>query len=120
MFTPAKVIVPLTIIGIGGGWLLNSLGVFTPVDWIWTIALGLAGLLILVSGKMDKLRFVIGLFLLAASVLSWLRQSGRMRVELEVPILVILLGGLWLTAEIGKLPTPEWPKEEEPAKRPRS
>jgi hypothetical protein len=55
---------------------------------------------------------VIGPFFLVASMLSVLRQTGRMDANVEVPCLVILFGVLLLVSQLSTLPTPDWMLEE--------
>src|SRR5437763_8461457 len=98
------VIVPLLIVGLGVAWLLNVLEVMRAVDWVWTLGLALVGVVVLVTGKLTRQGFVVGIFLLAASVLSLLRQTGRLRMDIEVPVLVIILRLLLLCAHLLRLP----------------
>ncbi len=121
MGKPSKgVVAPVLIMGVGIGWLLNVMDVFETVDWVWPVCLAVGAILVIVFGGGNKLAFVFGPFLLISSLFSVLRQVGRLRLNLEVPLLVIILGLLWLIAELLKLPTPEWLKredEERPHKR---
>ncbi len=81
-------ILPVLMIAVGCGWLLTVLGVAPEVDWIWTLVLAILGLMTFVLGGFDKVTLVIGIFLLAASGLSLLRQSGQLPLNIEVPVLV--------------------------------
>jgi hypothetical protein len=45
-------------------------------------------------------------------VLSIFRQLGKIDLEHEFPILVILLGVLWAIAERLRLPMPDWTTEK--------
>jgi hypothetical protein len=60
-----------------------------------------------VSG-VDKVSVVVGPFFLLASVLSVLRQTGSLRLDVEVPVLVIGIGVLMLVAQVPAVPTPGW------------
>jgi hypothetical protein len=105
----SPLILALLIITVGIGWLLSSLGIAPHIDWIWTLALGIVGLLVfVVSGGIDKLSIVIGPFFLISSVLSILRQTGRLTVNIEVPLLVIVTGVLLLVAQWKRIPMPRW------------
>ena len=104
--------IPILIIGIGTGWILNVYGIIPAVDWIWSLLLGLTGLLTLFLGEKNKFTFVIGPFLLVSSVLSVLRQTDILQIKYEVPMLVIVMGILWLIVDLKKLPFPEWLKNE--------
>ncbi|HVT83099.1 MAG TPA: hypothetical protein VHM90_20850 [Phycisphaerae bacterium] len=101
------VVISLLIIAIGIAWLLNTLHFIGGVDWIWTISLGAAGLLTLAWGRINKFTFVMGLFLVVGSVLSVLRQTGAISVEVEVPVLVIIFGLLFLIAQLPIIPLPQ-------------
>ena len=93
----------------GVGWLLMSLGVSTSVNWIWTLLLAALGIIaIVISGGLDKFSVVAGPFFLAASGLSILRQSGRLSDDVEVPILVIIVGVLLFIAQTKFIPLPRW------------
>ena len=41
----ARLVLPLLIIVVGVGWLMTAQGVGTGIDWIWTLGLGVIGLL---------------------------------------------------------------------------
>jgi len=99
-------VVPVFVIAIGVSWLLNALGVMPQVDWLWPIGLAVAGVLTLYVGKLDKLTFTVGPTLLVASVTSFLRETGRLKLDLELPILTIVLGSLMLLGRFLKLRTP--------------
>ncbi len=99
-------IVPILVIVIGVGWLLNVQGILPKIDWIWTCGLAAAGILTLIIGGLDKLTAVVGPFLIVSSIFSVLRQTDRMTVEQEVPILTIILGVLLLLVNVLKLPSP--------------
>ncbi|HUR29752.1 MAG TPA: hypothetical protein VM509_16290 [Planctomycetota bacterium] len=103
--------VPLSIVTVGIGWLLNVSDVLQAVDWIWTLLLATAGLLAVLVGGWDKVTFVVAPLLLTASGLSVFRQLGRLPLERELPCLVILLGLLWTVAESLRLPAPGWMAE---------
>jgi hypothetical protein len=94
------IIISVLVIALGTAWLLNTLHVIASVDWIWTLGLAVAGILVIALGERSKLTFVIGPFLVISSIFSVLRQTGRLRVDLELPILFIVLGVLLLLAQI--------------------
>jgi hypothetical protein len=101
-------LLPILLITVGTGWLLTTLGVAPGVDWIWTLGLGIIGLMTFVVGGFDKVTAVVGPFLIIASCLSLLRQTGRLHVDVEVPILVIIAGALVLVARVSAIPIPKW------------
>jgi hypothetical protein len=102
---------PVVLITLGTGWLLTTIGVAPGVDWVWTLGLAIAGLLTLVIGGIDKLSIVIGPFLVLASCLSLLRQTGQLTMNIEIPILVILAGLLMFVARLPSIPAPKWMSE---------
>ena len=107
-----SLVVPVLLITIGTGWLLMTLQVMPAIDWIWTLALAVVGLLTFAIGGLDKVSVVLGPFFLLASGLSILRQTGRLRLDIEIPVLVIVAGVLLLLARLPAIPMPNWLLEE--------
>lgn len=101
-------IFPFLLIAVGSGWLLTTLGVAPGVDWVWTLFLAILGFLTFVVGGFDKITAIVGPFLIAASCLSLLRQTGRLSLDVEIPILLILAGALVLIAHLPAIPVPKW------------
>jgi hypothetical protein len=101
-------LLPILLITVGSGWLLTTLKIAPGIDWVWTLALAVVGLLTLTLYGLDKVTLVIGPFFIAASCLSVLRQTGRLHIDIEVPILVILAGVLLLVARSASVPVPAW------------
>ena len=102
-------VLSIFIITIGVGDLLTSLGIFPGIDWVWTLALGIVGILtIVLSGGLDKVSVVIGPFLLVASGLSILRQTGHLDPKLEASLIVILIGVLLFVSQLSAVPPPRW------------
>jgi hypothetical protein len=112
-------IIPILLITLGIGWLLTVLGVMPDIDWIWTLGLALVGILTLAMGGIDKVTVVVGPFFVLASLLSILRQTGRLRFDLEVPFLVITAGVLLLVARMSFIPAPQWLVESHPSSQKR-
>lgn len=104
----ASLILPILLITVGAGWLLTTLGVAPGIDWIWTLGLAVAGILAFATGGVDKFTIVVGPFFIIASFMSLLRQTGRLRFDTEVPMLVILAGILLLIARSPAVPLPRW------------
>lgn len=105
-------VLSILIIIIGVGWLLSALEVGPGIFWIWTLGLGAAGILtFIVSGMVDKFSIVVGPFFLVCSILSILRQTGRLKIDIEIPSLVILIGVLMLVAQSRFVPVPKWISE---------
>ncbi|WP_145102822.1 hypothetical protein [Gimesia panareensis] len=101
-------VIPLLIITIGTGWLLTTLNVVPGLNWIWILGLAIIGLLSFAVSGLDKSSVLIGPFFLIASSLSVLRQSGYITLDVEVPILVIVIGCLLLVARSKSIPFPQW------------
>ncbi|MFH1299668.1 MAG: hypothetical protein ABIK07_01310 [Planctomycetota bacterium] len=101
-------ILPLLIISIGSGWLLTTLEVMPGLNWIWVLGLAIIGLLSFAVSGIDKSTIVMGPFFLIASCLSVLRQTGQLSFDVEVPVLVIVIGVLLLIARSKSIPLPEW------------
>jgi len=99
---------PLLLIAVGTGWLLTTLGIAPGIDWVWTLGLAAVGTLTFVVGGFDKVTFVLGLFFFITAFLSVLRQTGRISLDVEVPILVIVSGILLLIARHPLIPIPSW------------
>jgi len=70
------------------------------------------GVLILVVGAIDKVTIVVGPFLIISTVVSLLRQTGRLSENTEVPCLMIVVGLLALIARFLPLPMPRWLEED--------
>jgi hypothetical protein len=110
-------VIPVLLITLGIGWLLTSLGVVPQVDWVWTLGLAFVGVLAFVLGGFDKVTVAVGPFFLIASCLSVMRQTGRLAINLEVPILVIAAGVLLLVARLKSIPAPDWLIEDQNKRR---
>jgi hypothetical protein len=101
-------IIPILLIIFGIGWVLTTMGVVPQIDWVWTLGIAVVGVLALAGGGIDKVTIVVGPFFMIASFLSILRQTNRLTVDLEVPLLVILAGVLMLIARMDFIPAPSW------------
>ena len=99
------IVVALSVIALGVAWLLNVLNVIPGVDWLWTGGLGVTGILIMAAKGINKSTFVVGTFLLASSVLSVMRQTGRIRPDIELPVLFIIFGVLFLLSLMLPIPS---------------
>lgn len=107
--------IPVLIITLGTGWLLTVQGILPGVNWVWVVGLGMAGVLTMALGGIDKFTMLVGPFLIVSSGFSLLRQTGRLTVDSEVPCLVILFGILLLIVQLSPLQAPKWlivPPEE--------
>lgn len=101
-------LMPLLLIVVGVGWLLTTLGIAPAINWIWTLGLAAAGLVPFALHGIDKLTVSVGPFFIVASLLSVLRQSNRLSIDHELPILVILAGILLLIVRSPAIPVPKW------------
>ena len=101
-------ILPVLLITVGVGWLLTTLGIAPGIDWVWTLGIAIVGFLAFVVGGFDKVTFVTGTFFIITSCLSVLRQTERITIDVEVPILVIVAGLLLLIARHPAIPLPKW------------
>ena len=113
-----SIAISLLTIAIGVAWLLNTMGILPGVNWLWTGALGVTGILVLALGGINKLTIVTGPFLIIASIFSILRQTGRVDVNHEVPMLVIVLGFLMLLSQLLRVPAPGWMQQPMGARKP--
>jgi hypothetical protein len=104
----APLVIPILIIIVGVGWLLTVRGFGPGINWIWTLGLGAIGILTFVLSGFDKVSVVVGPFLLLSSLLSVLRQTGGLDLDVEVPVLVITIGVLLLIAHLPAIPKPGW------------
>jgi hypothetical protein len=104
-------ILPILLITVGVGWLLSTLGITPEINWVWTLGLVVTGLLTFVLYGFDKATLPIGGFFLTAAVLSVLRQTGRLPLDVEIPVLVIVSGVLLLACRHRSVPTPKWLKD---------
>ena len=112
-------VLPVLLIAVGSGWLLTAAGVAPGVSWVWILGLAALGIMTLVAGGVDKLTVVVGPLFVLASCLSMLRQTGRLQIDFEVPLLVISAGILMLIARSSAIRAPEYVHARpRPAKKP--
>jgi hypothetical protein len=112
-----KLVVPILTVVVGVTWLLNVMEVMPGVDWIWTVGLAAAGILTIAVGGLNKVTIVTGPLLVVASVCSLLRQTNRLQLNREIPILVIVLGVLMIVSHLSRLPTPATLRPEDSEKK---
>ena len=110
-FDKKTLLFPILLVTLGTGWLLTTIGVAPNINWVWTLGIAVLGMLTFVVGGIDKVTVVLGPFLLLASSLSVLRQTGRLRFDIEVPLLVIIAGILLFVARLPMVPMPTWIKD---------
>ena len=100
-----EIVAPVVLVAIGVGWLLSSLDIVSGVSWVWSLGLAAAGVLVLFSRGMNKGSIVIGPFLLVSAALSVFRQTGKLSLDVEVPLLFITLGVLLFVSRLSNLPS---------------
>ena len=96
------------MVTLGLGQLLSAMGVTPEINWVWTMLLAASGVLVFVLGGFNKATVVLGPFFLCGSILSILRETGKISINVELPLLVILIGILILVAHHPSIPTPAW------------
>ena len=108
-----SIVVPVIIVVVGVGWLLTTHNVIGGVNWVWVLGLAAAGVLTMALGGIDKFTFVVGPFLIIATIFSILRQTDQIKIDTEVPCMMIIAGLLILLARFLPVPTPQWYREME-------
>jgi hypothetical protein len=107
--------ISLLIIALGVAWLLNVTKVIPGVDWVWVMGLGVSGILLLAFAQMDRFNFVVGVSLIVSSILSVLRQTGKLVINIEAPVLFITVGILLFLSQLLPIPAPGEPEKKQPA-----
>ncbi len=97
-----------TLVGVGVGWLLASLGYLPEINWVWVLMFMALGILPLGIGGLNRATFVVSGFFFCASLGSILRQTGKISLNVEIPSLVIAAGVLTLVSMVVGLKSPEW------------
>jgi hypothetical protein len=94
-----------TVLVVGFISLMSSLNYLPDINWVWVLLLlGMSGVSLTMG--LNKVSFVLAGTFLAASVGSVLRQTGRISLNVEVPVLIMIAGALILVAMVCKLRTP--------------
>lgn len=102
-----RFLAPTLVTTVGSGWLLTTRGVIPGVQWVWVLVLAALGAFVLFVG-IDKVSIAVGPSLMAASVLSMLRQTGWIAIDTELPVLTMFVGALWTAAYLLPVPLPAW------------
>ena len=93
----SRFVVPGLIIVLGVLWILDVLGATPSLGKVWIVGLAGIGLATFASRGFNKETFPWGGFLLACAICSLLRQLDVISFNIEVPLLVIILGVLlWI------------------------
>jgi len=73
-------VLSILIITVGIGWLLTAQGYGQGINWVWTLGLGVAGIMaFVISGGIDKISIIVGPFFLTGSVLVHPPPDGAAR-----------------------------------------
>lgn len=97
---------PIALIVLGIGWLVNELNILPQVNWIVILGLIVGGMMILVLEGWNTSTVVKGPLLIAAGVVTFIHQQSQIAWGLLIAILLILAGALLLVARSGQLPPP--------------
>ncbi|HEV8719873.1 MAG TPA: hypothetical protein VGW77_04440 [Candidatus Binatia bacterium] len=95
---------PITLIVIGGAWLLWYFRLFPDIDWIIAAGLVLGGVTILYLDGMTKNSIVSGPILIATGIAWALHDRWHVTWFVLMPMLLVLLGVLMLIARRGNIP----------------
>jgi hypothetical protein len=106
--TSKTLLLPVLLITVGTGWMLTELGIAPNIDWVWTLGLAMIGILPFILSGIDKFSIVVGPFFITTSILSVLRQTEQLSLNIEFPIIVITMGILLLIARSSRIPAPCW------------
>lgn len=104
-----KYLVPFIIIAVGLGWLLERMNIVSSWELLWTVGLAAAGIYLIVVSGFNRDTFLPSVFLLVCSFFSLLRTLGYMRVNFEIPLLVIIFGVLMAVRNSDVIPEAKKP-----------
>ena len=98
-----SVVLPVLLIAIGAGWLMNELDLFPSLTWMAILGLTLSGLAVLAIEGVNKSTIVVGPMLIAAGTTTFLRQQYQLPWSIQWPALMILCGLVMLVARSHKI-----------------
>ncbi len=107
-----NLLMPIIVVVIGITWMLNVLNIIPQIDWAWSIGLLAAGVLSIATNGFNKITVITGPFLVAASICSVFRQLGHLSIDLEVPLLISVLGVFMCISQMPSIPVPKSTKPE--------
>jgi len=95
---------PVTLIAVGGVWLLWYLRWLPDFDWIIALGFAAAGIAVLAFDGLTKNSVVVGPLLIAVGIAWGLAERYRLSWSLIIPVLLIVLGALMLIARHPRIP----------------
>src|SRR5437867_832441 len=95
---------PITLIVVGSAWLLWYFRLFPDIDWIIAVGLVLGGSAVLYLDGMTKNSIVAGPILIASGIAWALHDRWHVTWFVLMPMLLVLLGVLMLTARRPNIP----------------
>lgn len=97
---------PIALMLFGVILLLIRYDVLPAGQIIWTAGLFVLGGYFLLGRRISTETFIPGGFFTVAGLISIPRHFKLIEVQTEIPILVIVLGALWLINRSGRIPPP--------------
>jgi hypothetical protein len=95
---------PIVLIVVGAGWLLNSLHWLPNMQWLWILGLAAAGIAILLLDGLTKSSVVAGPLLILAGVMAYLREFHNLGWRFIIPVMLICWGLTMLIARSPSIP----------------
>ena len=108
---------PIALIVVGMAWLLDEAQLFPEVSWLWVFSLVAVGVALLLVDGINKSSVVTGPMLIGTGITTFMRQKYGLGLQIQLPLLMVLLGGLLLLARSPAIPEqrePGRPKDGEP------
>ncbi|TJZ76182.1 hypothetical protein [Chitiniphilus eburneus] len=103
-------LVPIALIVIGAGWLVNSLNVAPAVSWIVVFGLVCAGIGVLLVDGWNKRTIVSGPLLILGGAAVFANQQYGLGWGILLPLLMMGLGLLMLLARMEAVPDAPGPE----------
>ncbi|WP_255990435.1 hypothetical protein [Chitinolyticbacter albus] len=103
-------LIPVSLIVIGAGWLVNSLSIAPAVSWIVVFGLVIAGAAVLVIDGANRSSRVSGPMLIAGGAAVFAHQFYAIGWSVLLPLLLMLLGVLMLLVRVDGIPKLEKPE----------
>ncbi len=93
-----RLLLPITIVFIGFGWLLSATGMIPQVNWLWPSLLAIGGIFVILADRINPYNLTLGLFFIYCSLMAVLRQAGVISVGVEIPLIIIGFGLIWIAS----------------------